>query len=196
VAQEAAEVLRRGGVVLFPTDTLYCLGADALSDAAVDAVYDIKGRESQKPMHALVSDIAMACEYCAVRPEARHLVERFGGKISIVAPQKDQTKTGILRGLDTFGFRIPDHAFSQALIRTFGGPITATSANVAGKEPGKTLGEVLGQLGAGVLRVDLAIDGGPSTAALPSTVVDLAGAARILREGAVSARELEKVIGV
>jgi L-threonylcarbamoyladenylate synthase len=195
VAQEAADVLRAGGVVLFPTDTLYCLGADALSDAGVDAVYDIKGRESQKPMHALVSDIAMASVYCEVSPKARTLVERFGGRVSIVAPQKNHEKTGILRGLDTFGFRIPYHELSQAIIRAFGGPITATSANVAGGEPGKTLGEVLGQLGPALMSIDLAIDGGPVANSLPSTVLDMTRSDLVvLREGAVSQAELEGIL--
>lgn len=194
VAHEAAEILRRGGVVLFPTDTLYCLGADALSDTAVDAIYDIKGRESKKPMHALVRDRDMAERFGEISESARALVSRFGGKVSLVVPQRALAKTGILREMDTFGFRVPDHALCQALLTDLGGPITATSANVAGGEPGSTLGEVLAQLGPAVMRIDLAIDGGAVGGARPSTVVDMTGATpRILREGAIEAADIENV---
>ncbi len=194
VAHEAAEILRRGGVVLFPTDTLYCLGADALSDAAVDMIYDIKGRESKKPMHALVRDLAMAEAYGEVHEDTRALVGQFGGRVSLVVPQRPHEKTGILRDMDTFGFRIPDHQLSQAMLTDFGGPITATSANVAGGSPGTTLGEVLAQLGPAVMRIDLAIDGGAVGEAGASTVVDLTAATpRVLREGAVSTADIENV---
>lgn len=186
LAARAADVIRNGGVVLFPTDTLYCLGADALSDAAVDAVYAIKGRDDKKPMHALVRDEAMASEYGAVDDAARALLAQAPqGKLSLVVPQQSRPKTGILRGIDTFGFRIPDHPLCQEILAAFGGPITATSANAAGAAPARTLGAILAQLGPAVLLVDLAIDGGELPESEPSTVVSLAGEAPVLlRQGA------------
>lgn len=192
-AAQAAEVLRHGGVVLFPTDTLYCLGADALSDAAVDQVYAIKGRDDKKPMHALVGSEAMAAEYADLSEHAHAALARAPkGKLSIVAKKRGGIENGIARGIDTFGFRIPDHAFCQSLLHAFGKPITATSANAAGKEPtSQTLGAILAQLGPAVSLIDLAIDGGELPPSKPSTVVDMSGGGmKVLREGAVPVSDI------
>lgn len=188
-AREAAEVMRQGGVVLMPTDTLYALCADALSDEAVDRVYAIKGRDGRKPMHALVADAAVAARYGEMAPEGDALLAKHPGLVSLVIPQKPGIgKTGILRDMDTFGFRIPQHALCGEILAAFGGPITATSANLSGREVPQSLGAILAQLGPAVSLIDLAIDGGTLPPAKPSTVVALEGGkTRILREGAVPA---------
>lgn len=187
LAAEAVSVLKSGGVVLFPTDTLYCLGVDALSDAAVDAVYRIKGRDMGKPMHALVSSVEMAGRYGEIDDRAREILDSAPpGKVSLIVPQNQGIeKSGILRGIDTFGFRIPEHPFCETLLDAFGGPITATSANMAGGEPAQDLGSILAQLGSAVLLIDLTVDGGALPPSEPSTVVSVVGGEmRVLRAGA------------
>ena len=191
IATMAADVLRHGGVVLFPTDTLYALGADALSDAAVDTVFAIKGRDRLKPIHALVKDEAMAGE-CGTLNETGSaiLAKAPRGKVSLVVNKKSGFETGIMRGMQSFGFRIPDHPLCQAILAAFGSPITATSANVAGADVRQDLGSILAQLGPAVSLVDLAIDGGELPSSLPSTVIDVrTPEAHVLREGAVHLQE-------
>lgn len=189
IAREAAEILRQGGVVLMPTDTLYALCADALSDEAVDRVYAIKGRDEAKPMHALVHDVPAAARYGEVSSAAEAMLAKHPGLISLVVPQKPGlAKRGILRSIDTFGFRIPQHALCQEVLAEFDGPLTATSANVSGREVPQRLGDILAQLGLSVMRIDLAVDGGALPPAKPSTVVALEpGGLHILREGSVPA---------
>ena len=197
MAEKAANVLRAGGVVLLPTDTLYALGADALSNAAVDAIYIIKGRDEKKPMHALVADMAMAQRYAEVPENARILSEKLPrGKLTLVCKKKQGTQTGIARGIDTFGFRIPDHDLCNALLRAFGGPITATSANRGGQKPANAINTILAQLGRSSDLIDLVIDAGELPERVPSTVVDLSsGKAIVLREGAVPAADIAEILG-
>jgi L-threonylcarbamoyladenylate synthase len=186
-AARAAEVLRAGGVVLFPTDTLYALGADALSDAAVDTIYAIKVRDRHKPMHALVSDVEMVGHYGYLNATGSAILAKTpAGKVSLVVPKVEGIDTGIMRDMTSFGFRIPQHALCQAIITAFGGPITATSANVSDREVSQSLGAILAQLGPAVSLIDLAIDGGTLSTAVPSTVIDVrTDEAHVLRPGAV-----------
>lgn len=188
VAQKAADVVRRGGVVLFPTDTLYGLGADAMSDAAVQKIYDIKGRDEGKPIHAIVADLAMADRYGVVTDDVRRLAKELpAGKLTFIL-KKRGGESGILKGLGTFGFRIPDNQFCIALVRAFGGPITATSANKSGSAPEPLVPAILEQLGGGI---DLVVDAGELAPSQPSTVVDVSGRTPVIvREGAVPAADV------
>ena len=190
---QAAEVLRAGGVVLFPTDTLYCLGADALSNAAVDTLFTIKRRSPHKPIHALVSNPAMASRYGMLNEVGNAILARTPkGKVSLVVQKLPSMELGIMRSIDSFGFRIPDHALTQAILAAFGGPITATSANTSGEQPlRQALESILAQLGSSASLIHLAIDGGMLRESLPSTVVDVSsGEAHILREGAVRREDI------
>ncbi len=195
-AARAANVLRTGGVILYPTDTLYGLGADALSDVAVEKVYSIKGREEGKPMHAIVADLEMAGRYGEIDDRVRLLAQKFPkGKITFVVKKKAGANTGIVRDGNTFGFRIPDNEFCIAMLRAFDGPITATSANKSGEAPESSVEKILEQLGASAEGIALAIDGGAISGGLASSVVDLsAGEVRILREGAIPAVEIKKAL--
>ncbi|PIR82490.1 threonylcarbamoyl-AMP synthase [Candidatus Kaiserbacteria bacterium CG10_big_fil_rev_8_21_14_0_10_59_10] len=189
----AAEVLRRGGVIVYPTDTIYGLGADALSDEAVARVRQIKGRSEHKPIHAIVADLAMAEQYAVVNKPARALVKKFlPGPLTLVLKKKASVHTGIARGLGTFGIRIPDNAFCLELARVFKRPYTTTSANASGMEPPLTLAGIRAQLGQGADMVDLYIDDGELPARRPSTVVDVTDdAPMVLREGAIAASLIE-----
>lgn len=193
IARNAVEIFHKGGVVLFPTDTLYGLGADAFSNEAVDKIYAIKGRDEGKPIHALVASIEMAEEYAEISELARLAIERLPkGKVTYICKKKSGIDSGICRYIDTFGFRIPDNDFCIEMVRAFGKPVTATSANLAGGEPQRSVENILAQLGySDVLKnigIDLVVDGGELPGSLPSTVISFAEEhPLILREGAVLA---------
>ncbi len=189
---KAAEVLRAGGIVLYPTDTLYGLGADALSDEAVAKIQAIKGRDDKKPIHAIVADMEMARRYAEVNEVAEHLAEKFlPGPLSLILKKKKGIDSGIGKGIDTFGIRIPDNRFCLDLVRAFGKPITTTSANLAGEEPRRSAQDILAQLGEKTEYIDLAIAVGELPERLPSTVVDVSsGEIKVLREGAIEAKKL------
>ncbi|MEK7093089.1 MAG: L-threonylcarbamoyladenylate synthase [Patescibacteria group bacterium] len=213
-AARAAVVLRAGGVVLYPTDTLYGLGADALSDEAVAKIFSIKGRNEGKPVHAIVRDIAMAEKYGEISDTTRALADKLPrGQITFVVPKKQTMNSGISKEIPTFGFRIPENAFCLQMLSAFGGPITATSANRAGMEPQRSVEAILEQLnsyasvlparrslGAGgqktaIRNIALIIDAGELPPRKSSTVVEISGdCVSVLRESAVPRAEIEAVL--
>ena len=188
----AAEVLRAGGVILYPTDTLYGLGADAFSDEAVAKVYAVKGRDEKKPIHCIVADMEMAERFAEVNELARSLAEKFlPGPLTLVLKKNIQASSGIAKGMDTLGFRIPKNDFCLALPRRFGAPYTTTSANVAGDTAMRNVQAILVQLGERAAMVDLVVDAGELPVSLPSTVIDVSSNAyTIVREGAIPAEEI------
>ena len=188
----SVDVLLSGGVVLIPTDTLYALCGDALSDEAVEKVRAIKGRDERKPMHALVENLEMAGKYGVITDAVERLARELPlGKITFVVRKHALFESGIFRGVETFGFRIPDNEFCAALLHAFGRPITATSANKAGEEPQRSIATILEQLGDYADGIALAVNGGELPPSAPSTVVDCSGSRPlILREGAVPAADI------
>lgn len=194
--KESVLALKNGGVVIYPTDTLYGLGADAFSSKAVEKIYAIKERDDGKPIHAIVSDLGMANEYGIVDARVRRLASELPtGKITFIVPKRVGVTGGIAKGLKTFGFRVPDHQFCLSLVRAFGKPITATSANASGYPPQNSLGPIFIQLGRNVGLIDVAINGGDLPALKPSTVIDCTGKeVKILREGAVSEKDVFSVL--
>lgn len=196
-ALRAAEVLRARGVIVYPTDTLYGLGADAFSDEAVTRVYAIKGRDEKKPIHCVVSDLRMAEQFAEVNSEARRLAGRFlPGPLTLVLRKRPDINSGIAKTMTTIGIRIPDNEFCLSLAKTFG-PYTTTSANIAGAEDVRTVDGIVSQLSppAQALErtpvIDLAIDAGELPQQKASTVVDVSsGDIKILREGAIPALEI------
>jgi L-threonylcarbamoyladenylate synthase len=191
-AARAAQILAAGGVILYPTDTLYGLGADALSDSAVDKIYAIKGREPGKPIHCIVADKATAAEYGEVNEAAERLMEKFlPGPLTVILKKKPEISGGIARGMETIGIRIPDDPFCRALANGFRRPFTTTSANLAGAGPEGSVDAILAQLGERGDAIDLVIDGGTINGRRPSTVVDVSsGSLTILREGAIPAQDI------
>lgn len=201
-AARAADVLRAGGVVLYPTDTLYGLGADIFSDAAVDTIYAIKGRDERKPIHCIVADIEMAKKYGEFDEIALLLAKEFWpGALTLVLKKKQGIDTGIGRGTKTIGIRIPNNEFCLALARRFGKPYTTTSANISGETPQRSVAAILAQLEHThipkyVGMIDLIVDAGKLPRREASTVVDLCGARPvILREGAVPSEEIREFVG-
>lgn len=192
-ARRAAEVLRAGGVVIYPTDTLYGLGADAFSDEAVEKIYRIKARDESRPVHCVVTDIEMASQYAEINETARKLAEKFfPGPLTIVVEKKSEVQEGIARHARAVGFRIPKNDFCGALARELGKPYTTTSANVSGKPTMSTVSKILEQFGRAGNEVDLVIDAGELPKSFASTVVRVLGSEiRILREGAIPSREIK-----
>jgi len=152
---EAVKVLHRDGLVVYPTDTIYGLGADALSDEAVMAVYDAKHRPLAKPISIAVSDREMLAALAVVTPVAESFIDRFlPGPFTVVLKAKRLIPEVLTGGTGMIGIRIPDHPVALELIRQFDGPITATSANLSGGKDPVTINDVH-------VRYDLLIDAGP-----------------------------------
>lgn len=190
-ATKAAAVLRSGGVVLYPTDTLYGLGADAFSDESVAKVYTIKARDEKKPIHCVVADLEAAGEFAEVNDVARKLAEKFlPGPLTLILKKRTKVDSGIAKGIETIGIRIPKNDFCLALAKK-SGPYTTTSANVAGAEDRRDVPAILAQLGEKASLIDLVIDAGELPEQKPSTVVDVSsGEIKILREGAISSSSI------
>jgi len=189
---KAVEVLQRGGVVLYPTDTLYGLGADAFSNGAVDKIYEIKGREDSKPIHCIVTDLVMAERYAEISRSARVLAKEYSpGALTLVLKKRGVFNTGITRAIGTVGIRIPNSDICMEMLRMFRMPITTTSANLSAKVPELSVDKILAQFGDHGKLIDLVIDAGELPESRPSTVVDVSGNdPAILREGAISADEI------
>lgn len=193
---EAVRVLRAGGLVVFPTDTVYGLGADPFNAEAVARVYQVKGRAAAKPLQLLLADPAQLPRVAAALPERAQRAARgfFPGGMTLVLKRAPGLPPGVVAGGETVGVRVPDHPLCLELLRAFGGPLAATSANRSGQPSPTTAQEAAAQVGAAV---DLVLDGGPCPLGRESTVLDLSGPRpRLLREGAVSRQEVERVLGV
>ena len=193
---EAARILRRGGLVAFPTETVYGLGADARDDRAVARVFEAKGRPRFNPLIVHVADAARAGEIVAFDDRARALAARFWpGPLSLVLPRRSAAGISALAasGLDTLAVRAPAHPVALALLEAAGAPVAAPSANPAGGVSPTCAAHVADGLGK---RVDAVLDGGPCAVGLESTVVDLsAGRPALLRPGGVPAEALAEILG-
>lgn len=187
------EILKAGGVIAFPTDTVYGLGCLVDLAASIDRLYEIKGRDTSKPIAVLLGDIDHLPRVAAgLGDVAGRLAARFWpGALTLVVPSNPSLPQN-LSPLPTIGVRMPNHPFTLDLLRR-AGPLATTSANLSGLPSPVTAREVLDQMNE---RVDLVIDGGPCPGGVPSTVMDCTGAEpRILREGAITREMLRKAIG-
>ncbi|MCX8204659.1 MAG: L-threonylcarbamoyladenylate synthase [Candidatus Nezhaarchaeota archaeon] len=189
---EASLVIKSGGLVVYPTDTVYGLGADPFNEAAVEKAFEAKRRES-KPMPVLVSSVKAARRLVYVSEEAAALMKRFWpGALTIVLPSRGTVPSRVTAGLNSLGVRMPNHSVALRLIDACGGALIGTSANISGLPPPKTVEEALAQIGGAV---DLAIDAGPAPHGLPSTVVDLSSSEpKLIREGVISWSEVLEVL--
>src|SRR5689334_58780 len=195
--ERAAEVLRSGGLVIFPTETVYGLGCDATNAEAVARLYAAKGRPHFNPLIAHVGDLAAAEREARFHPTARALAARYWpGPLSIVAPRRGESSIAELAcaGLTTVALRAPAHPVARALMAAFGKPIAAPSANRSGRLSATTATHAGEDLGGAIGAV---LDAGPSPIGLESTIVsvDDDGAATLLRLGAIARPEIESVTG-
>ncbi len=186
----AQRLLRSGGVVAFPTDTVYGVGAHAFQPEAVAALYVVKNRPTSKAIPILVAHIEDMTRVARTVPGvAWDLAERFWpGGLTLVLPRAEQVPSVVTAGGDTVAVRYPDHLIPLALMRFAGAPLAATSANLSGQPSPTSALQVVEQLAG---RVPLIIDGGECPGGVPSTVIDLSvEPPRLLRTGAISAAEL------
>jgi L-threonylcarbamoyladenylate synthase len=190
VLEGAVRCLLEGGLVAFPTDTLYGLAAAASNDPAVKRLFEVKGRPPDRALPVLIQSIDDA-EVVAIdiAPGARILMEAFWpGGLTLVLPRHPAFRSLALAGGETVAVRVPDHSVALELIRRLREPITGTSANLSGMPGPRTADDVRRQLGD---RVDLIVDGGPCPGGIESTVVDCTvDPPRLLREGAVPAERI------
>ncbi len=190
--RRAAQVLRAGGLVAFPTETVYGLGADASSAEAVARLYAAKGRPAGHPVIIHFATAEGAFEYAREIPdEARKLAAQFWpGPLTMVLKRSVKAKDFVTGGQDSVGLRVPSHPVAQALLREFDGGVAAPSANRFGNVSATTAMHVVGELD-----VEFVLDGGASEVGIESTIVDLSGAGPVLlRPGRVSKAELEEAL--
>lgn len=194
---KAVDILRAGGLVAFPTETVYGLGGDATNPTAVARIFEAKGRPRFNPLISHVLGLSEAEQHAHLHPTARALVDRFWpGPLTIVASRRADSPVAELAcaGLSTIALRAPAHPMARELLAAFGKPIVAPSANRSGHVSATTAQHVKDDLGD---RVGLVLDGGATPIGLESTIVaiDEAGRATLLRSGAVSRADVEALTG-
>ncbi|WP_143278651.1 L-threonylcarbamoyladenylate synthase [Bradyrhizobium sp. Y36] len=194
-AEAAARTLAAGGLVAFPTETVYGLGADAANAAAIAHLYAAKGRPAFNPLIAHVPDIAAARRIGRFDARAQKLAEAFWpGPLTLVVPKTEGCPVADLAtaGLDTVAIRIPAHPVAEAILRAFGGAVVAPSANISGHVSPTLAAHVESDLSG---RIDLIVDGGPVAVGVESTIVGCFDAPMLLRPGGLSRERIEAVLG-
>ena len=193
--QQAVAVLRRGGLVAFPTETVYGLGADARNPEAVARIFSVKGRPADHPLIVHLADASRLTEWAQDIPRAAwKLAEAFWpGPLTLVLPRARGVLDAVTGTLDTVALRVPDHPHALALLAAFGGGVAAPSANRYGCVSPTSAEHVREELGDAV---DLVLDGGPCSVGIESTIVDWSSTmVRILRPGAITERAIRRVLG-
>ncbi len=185
VLKDGAAVLIRGGLVAFPTETFYGLGANALDAKALERVFSVKGRPPDKPLLVLVDSVRMVeTLVTTIPPAALVLMARFWpGPVTLVLRAIDGLPAPLTAATGTIGVRLPAHPVAFGLVRAAGVPVTAPSANPSGEDPPTTAADVERTLGS---KIDLILEGGATTGGLPSTIVDVTvSPPALVRAGAV-----------
>ena len=195
IIEEAAQVLRGGGLVAFPTETVYGLGADALNPRAVHKVYDAKGRPVDNPMIVHIADRKDLASFArSVPAKSALLVEAFWpGPLTVVLPRAAGVPDVVTADLDTVAVRMPNHPVALALIRAFAGGIVGPSANISGRPSPTQASHVVDDLEG---TIELVLDAGPTAIGVESTVVDCTtDPPLILREGGLARESIEEIVG-
>ncbi len=191
IADAVATVVGRGGIVIFPTDTVYGIGCDPVRAESVERIYALKSRPRSKPLALHFASVGEMLEYAPDNALAAALAEAFlPGPLTVIVKRPSYVGAFVTAGLSSVGLRVPKHALCQAILER-SGPLAATSANVSG-EPAF--------VGTGFARdlpaADLRVDDGPTPLGVESTVVDVSdNETRVVREGAISVGMLERVVG-
>ncbi len=192
-ADEALQVLRSGGLVAFPTDTVYGLGALVTDERAIARLFRVKERPPDKPIPVLLAASDQLPQVAELREELAQALARsfWPGPLTLILPRRRDLPDNLGPG-DSVGVRVPDHPFARSLLRR-AGPMAVTSANLSGAPSGRTAGNVQKQIGG---EIELIVDGGRSPGGEPSTVVDCRdGEIRILRPGPLGLDELRRALG-
>lgn len=194
--QQAAAILGAGGLVAFPTETVYGLGADARQDRAVARIYEAKGRPEFNPLIVHVADLESVRALVEWNGAAEALAQAFWpGPLTLVLPMRAgaNISTLVTAGLDSLAVRMPAAPVAQGLLRAFGGPVAAPSANRSGQISPTRARHVLDGLGD---RIDAVVDGGPCEVGLESTILGLTGTPTLLRPGGITEDDLARVLNI
>jgi L-threonylcarbamoyladenylate synthase len=192
---DAARRLAAGGLVAFPTETVYGLGADATNAAAIARLYQAKGRPLFNPLISHVADLARAQRIGRFDAVAKALAEAFWpGPLTLVLPKREGCEVADLAtaGLETIAIRVPAHPVARAILKSFGRPVVAPSANLSGHVSPTTAAHVQTDL---MGRIDLIIDGGPVAVGVESTIIGCFGQPMLLRPGGLARQQIERVLG-
>ncbi len=192
---QAIAILKRGGLVAFPTETVYGLGADADNPAAVKRLYAVKERPAAHPIIVHLADVAQLPQWAREVPEAaRKLAEAFWpGPLTLILKRTPRVGDNITGSQDTIGLRVPAHLVAHALLAAFGDGIAAPSANRFGHVSATTAEHVREEFGNSI---DFVLDGGPCEVGIESTIVDVSsGRPILLRPGRISAQDIERALG-
>lgn len=189
----AAAATRRGEVIAMPTDTVYGLAGNPFQPGVTERIFRIKRRAETQPILLLIASMRQLPELVSDPPDVFRAIaaEFWPGPLTVVLPAANRVPAAITAGTGTVAVRWPSAHIAQALIRAAGSPLTGTSANISGRPAATTAAQVKRQFGG---RVYYIVDGGPARVCRPSTLIDLTGNPRILREGAVSAARLAKYL--
>ena len=194
--ETAGKILRSGGIVAFPTDTVYGLGAVCTDENAIQKLFDAKGRDEGKPISILVDGFSRAEEIAAGIPDsARRLMQAFWpGAITIILKKRPEISDKLSAGGDTIGLRMPASEVAVRVIKSAGSPLAAPSANTSGKRSAVTAEDVREDLDG---KIDMILDGGACPVGVSSTVVDLTGKEPvILREGSITKSMIDEVLSL
>lgn len=188
IVDTASKLLHEGRIIVYPTDTTYALGVNALDASAILRLFELKGRPTDKPIHVVVANLEMAEDFVVLDAAAHSLAKKFlPGPLTLILPKKVTVPDILVGGRKTLGIRVPDNPVCSMLARKAAIPFTTTSANVSGEKPAHTVEEVVKQFNSRVNQPDLFLNQGPLPNQLPSTVVDLTTfPPSILREGPIS----------
>ncbi|MCJ8140503.1 L-threonylcarbamoyladenylate synthase [Falsirhodobacter halotolerans] len=191
---EAARLLRDGGLVAFPSETVYGLGGDARNDRAVARIYEAKGRPSFNPLIVHLPDAEAVARFAVLPAGWERLGHLWPGPMTLVLPVRPGSGLSplVTAGLDSVAVRVPAHPVTRALLRAFGGPLAGPSANPSGRISPTRADHVLDGLSG---RIEAVVDGGPCAVGVESTILGLVGAPRLLRPGGVPVEELEAILG-
>jgi L-threonylcarbamoyladenylate synthase len=194
--RQADRLIKRGGVIVCPTDTGYAFTASALDTRAVARVFQLKGRSYANPIHVAVGSIDEAEKYAHITKAARYLAGHYlPGALTLVLKKRENVPAMLVAGLDTIGIRVPDNRAMLRLAEIAGLPLTTTSANISGRPPTYSVEEVAAQLGERIDAVSLILDQGPLKVRELSTIVDLTvSPPQLIRQGRISWLELREVL--
>ena len=194
---EAVKILNYGGTVVYPTDTLYGLGANALNEIAVRKIYKIKNRSFSKPLPIIARNMSWAKELAHINIGVEEMLNKLwiDGKVTAILRQKDIIPDQLTAGTKTIGIRVPNYVFLDKLLVKFGYPLTSTSANISGEEGTGDINQIVKSFENSELKPDLVIDAGVLPKASPSTVIDLTtDKPKILRVGPSSPAQFLKLL--
>lgn len=192
--EKAAELIKQGKIVIFPTETVYGIGTNGLDENAVRRLYEVKKRPLNKPISLLVSDMTMVDSIAKDITEIEYkIMEKFfPGPLTIILKKKDIIPGILTAGKDTIGIRMPSGEIARKLVETAGVPIAAPSANISGEPSGTNLRKIMRHFEG---KVDYCIDGGESELGISSTIIQvIEGNVKILRQGSITLEQINKIL--